>query len=436
MKQFFKRCTKKITGQSTSELKPQSPWRPLERIVQAKMPEFQKGTNVEIPMSNPDTAKPIMQRADKKEIPGILLKIISDVDEDRMRGKRLVAEAIKKNSNNPFLKDIMEEMENAESCPVSLMKTSTPGRGRPDGLEQVIETRDMSRAEILQLRNDFSQKGQTDGDFLFMLWSKGGESIRLSGNEVKQLNLQIDQPPVQEALSRLADMDKLEVRNLFEWVRRAWREGIPNMDLGFLEGRIRWNGPSEGIKLVKKLGVICYVYSDGEVPPLRSPLTAMLRRIILKGAPENHRIILSTALAGANTLWDVIEFLKQHRELQIENRMSFAATLSFVGKNESGSTPGQRRPGRGRPLPGGPNKFMFQNRGQPGGGRPTQEGNREHRWQNNPRQNTRNWGQGNQDWRKVRPGQPWQGQTMQNIRRTNANVGQRNFGRSAGRSYN
>ncbi|XP_071467816.1 uncharacterized protein [Marmota flaviventris] len=189
IKGFRQKCRIGELKLEQKELKSQSPWRGIERIVQAKMPEFQKGTTVEVTLSNPQTVQPIMERADKKEIPGILCKIIDDIDDDRLRGKRLVKEALKNGSNNPFLKDILDQLEAPDkaSMPVSVIKTSTPGRGRPDGLEQVIETRDLTRPEMVQLRQDFSQKGQTDGDFLFTIHSKGGESIRLADKAEKLL---------------------------------------------------------------------------------------------------------------------------------------------------------------------------------------------------------------------------------------------------------
>lgn len=65
------------------ELRPQALWRSCERVVQAKFPNDPKGTAVGVQLSNPDIVEPILARAGKKEVPGILCKVINDIEEDR-----------------------------------------------------------------------------------------------------------------------------------------------------------------------------------------------------------------------------------------------------------------------------------------------------------------------------------------------------------------
>lgn len=43
-----------------TELKPQSPWRKCEKIVQEKLPKYDKGSKVTIPLSNSDVVEPII----------------------------------------------------------------------------------------------------------------------------------------------------------------------------------------------------------------------------------------------------------------------------------------------------------------------------------------------------------------------------------------
>lgn len=414
IKRFRKKCRIGELKLEQKELKSQSPWRGIERIVQAKMPEFQKGTTVEVTLSNPQTVKPIMERADKKEIPGILCKIIDDIDDDRLRGKRLVKEALKNGSNNPFLKDILDQLEAPDkaSMPVSVIKTSTPGRGRPDGLEQVIETRDLTRPEMVQLRQDFSQKGQTDGDFLFTIHSKGGESIRLAGKEMQVVNIQIDNPSVADTLAKIIQEEPDRVRTLWDWIAIAWAEAIPHIDWGVFEGQVQWKNPSEGIKIVKKLAIFSKIYNQFQGSPLSAHLTAALRRIIIKGAPEQHRMMLATMLAGANTLWDVVEFLKQHRELQQEYKMSFQAAMSFQAKARDPVCFPTNGNGNIKCYQTNRNSQYFQTKNFCLGGPPGQR--------SLPR--NRNMLGNGKDWRKVRPGQAW---TQGNVAVNNRQIGSR-----------
>jgi hypothetical protein len=69
---------------------------------------------------------PIIARADKSEVPGILCKIIDDIDVDRYKGKQVATEFIQ-SSNNPFLQDIEKPQQ---SCPCTTRRmTYMPSKG-------------------------------------------------------------------------------------------------------------------------------------------------------------------------------------------------------------------------------------------------------------------------------------------------------------------
>jgi hypothetical protein len=58
------------------ELEPGSPWKLLEKAVQTKFKHgYEKGTDIQICLSNPHTVNPIIARADKSEVPAILCKL-------------------------------------------------------------------------------------------------------------------------------------------------------------------------------------------------------------------------------------------------------------------------------------------------------------------------------------------------------------------------
>ena len=167
------------------EPRPQSPWRQCEKIVQEKFPKYNKGTEINIPPSAPEVVQPILARATRKEIPALLCKVISDVDNDRLQGKRLaktVLEKVKVFTNNPFLKELEEQMsgswdQSLQSLPVSAERKTRPaGReGAERGIRR-IETRNMTRAELQQFRTDFAQKETKDVEYMLKLWNKGANS--------------------------------------------------------------------------------------------------------------------------------------------------------------------------------------------------------------------------------------------------------------------
>jgi hypothetical protein len=88
------------------ELEPGSHWKLLEKAIQTKFKRgYEKGTDIQIPLSNPHTVNPIIARAGKSEVLAILCKIIDDINVDRHKGKQLATKIIQ-SSNNPFLQDI------------------------------------------------------------------------------------------------------------------------------------------------------------------------------------------------------------------------------------------------------------------------------------------------------------------------------------------
>lgn len=313
------------------ELRPQALWRSCERVVQAKFPNYPKGTAVGVQLSNPDIVEPILARAGKKEVPGILCKVINDIEEDRQRGKRLVKEALLK-SGNPFLAKVYEEQleETSKAMPVTITKLSTPvsQRGRAEAGEKVVETRELTRAEISQIRGDFSQKQHSDVDYLDALWTKGATGLKLTAEEMKQINLTVEHPNLQEALRSVIELDEDETRSLFAWIARAWVQAFPYLDLASIEPQARWSDPVQGIRVIRKIGLLCKMYEDNpELHPLTIRLTPAMRNIIVRGAPESMRMFLAGSIAGMHDLQEVTDCLRQYRDLSNNPRAVFATQM-------------------------------------------------------------------------------------------------------------
>jgi hypothetical protein len=159
----------------------------LEKVVQTKSKHgYKKGTDIQIPISNPHTVNPIIAWADKSDVPAILCKMIDDIDVDRCKGKQLATEIIQ-SSNNPCLQDIEKPQQ---SCPCTTRRTTyTPSKGvhgdeqrsidDKEGLEghklesTIVKHRALTRPEIQQYRQEYSQKGEKDVTYLEWVWSSG-----------------------------------------------------------------------------------------------------------------------------------------------------------------------------------------------------------------------------------------------------------------------
>lgn len=232
MKRAFARLS---VREDWRELKPQSPWRNIEKVVQDKFPECRKGTKLNDLLIDPEKVQPLLETPHRKEVPAILCKVSDDVNNDRLKGKRLVREAIGK-SKNLFLQMALAEAyqdsgNNMAQCnPVTIIKISTPMRTPGEGVQiRDIETREYSRQELTSLRNDCAQNGLNDAKWLLKLWNKGMYGIRLSNQEMKNLNLSIDQPNVAEALQFYLETENT-VRTVFEWIAMAWIQAFPVLD--------------------------------------------------------------------------------------------------------------------------------------------------------------------------------------------------------------
>lgn len=284
----------KVTDTEPAGLKPQSPWRTCERIIQGKFPKYKKGTDVAVPLSNPETLEPILARADRKEIPGILCKVIDDIHSDRMKGKRLVKEAIQ-NAKNPALLEQLTKVAH----PVSVTKTSTPNRSWVG--QETVETRDLNRQEITQARADFSQGGRSDAEYMFHLYFNGGRHLHLTNQEMQAVALTLENPALHEALTVVLE-SVVGTYSVWSWVAMAWRYAFPFLDYSQFEGGTTWRNPEEGIKILKKLGVLQCIYDEHTDHPLKTPLTNSVRRLILKGA-RAHYNLYSRPLCQATRLY-------------------------------------------------------------------------------------------------------------------------------------
>jgi hypothetical protein len=91
--------------------------------------------------------------------------------------------------------------------------------------------------------------------------------------------------------------------------------------------------------------------------PLAVPLQPEMKNIIINGAPAHMRLSLTTSLAHAQTLQDVVDFLKEVRNLETSKVVSLTASIEAPTKTIKTPTKATKAPikvpteGKCWPLP-------------------------------------------------------------------------------------
>jgi hypothetical protein len=112
-------------------------------------------------------------------------------------------------------------------------------------------------------------------------------------------------------------------RTLFAWIIEAWRNTIPDMDMSSVEAEVVQWRIDEAIKLVRKVGILNKIYHPEIRTPLEAPVSRDMKKIIINGAPAHLKMTLTTALALAETLQDITDFIKEVRNLEKCKVLSF-----------------------------------------------------------------------------------------------------------------
>ena len=76
-----------VTGKEP-ETEVEQKWCDIAKITKDKI-GYMKPTDIKMELTDPQLLNPILDRAPKKEVPAILVKIIQDIDKGRLMGKRL-----------------------------------------------------------------------------------------------------------------------------------------------------------------------------------------------------------------------------------------------------------------------------------------------------------------------------------------------------------
>lgn len=301
-------------------------------------------TDVKIDLNSPEIVKPLVEKAPKKEIPALLMKTVQDIDKDRLMGKRLAMNIVRKQRDliNPEPSPTLSfpVITTTKKTPlirraVQSLNPFTPTRpeqpqGHIPGVE-ISESRPFNPQELSDIRRDYAQNGQKDAQFMVRLWEKGADTIMLHEQEMRRVKGIIENPSIYEALEHCLDTSKGDTYPLMDWITAAWRLAFPTLDLTQFETAGKWNTYAEAIAICRKLGILWFIYNQAATPQA-SPMLPAFKKIIIKGAPPHLRMSLTGSIQGCNTVADTIQFFKSFRELEAEWVVSFNATAKPIKK--------------------------------------------------------------------------------------------------------
>jgi hypothetical protein len=113
---------------------------------------------------------------------------------------------------------------------------------------------------------------------------------------------------------------------------------------------VSWKNLDDAIKLARKLGILYKIYHNEYLMQLAAPLQPEMKRIIINGTPAHMKLSLTTSLAHAQTLQDVVDFLKEVRNLETSKVVSPTASTEAPTKATKAPT---KAPTEGKrwPLP-------------------------------------------------------------------------------------
>jgi hypothetical protein len=139
---------------------------------------------------------------------------------------------------------------------------------------------------------------------------------------MKQLSRIIENAHIYEGLLAAMEVCPKAVMSLFRWLSEAWHVAIKDLDFSALEVDVSWKNLDDAIKLTRKLGILYKIYHNEYMTLLVAPLQPEMKKIIINGAPAYLRLSLTTFLAHAQTLQDIVDFLKEVRNLETSNVVS------------------------------------------------------------------------------------------------------------------
>ncbi|XP_059101848.1 uncharacterized protein LOC131895456 [Peromyscus eremicus] len=297
-----------------------------------------KSVNVTNTLTNPDVVEQELEGCSKAQTTALLMKTVQDIDKDRLMGKRLALNIVRKEQERSATPG-WNGRNTVPSFPVSTQSKRTPIRSTISALNpfstgggsnhpkfemgtKFEEIRPYTPQEISELRKDYAQNGQKDAEYMCRLWEKGADTVMLTDLEMRKIRNIVENPSVSEALEHVIETSKGDTHPLLDWITAAWRFAFPTLDLTQFESAAQWTTYAQAIKQCRKLGILYFIYN--QVPtPQAAPFTPQFKKIIIKGAPAHLKMSLAGPLQACQTISDAMEFFKSYREMDIDKVVSF-----------------------------------------------------------------------------------------------------------------
>lgn len=334
IRKFKKAKVSPVTGQVPTE--GEEKWFETAQAVKGRL--GMAPVDINFDLMDPDVIKPLVETAPKKQVPALLMKTVQDLDKDRLMGKRLAMNIVRKQRE---LATPPDPTFVTPSLPVETVTKKTPLRnltqrinpfrsGGPSSSSatpqtpgtEIVEYRLYTPQELADLRRDYAQNGEKDAQYIARLWEKGADTVTLLEREMRKIKGIIENPSIYDALEHVLDAARGDTHSLLDWITAAWRLAFPTLDLTQFEAAATWNTYQDAIGILRKLGILWFIYN--QVPtPLASPLQPEFKKIIVKGAPPHLKMSLVGSLQGCRTIDEAVQFFKGFRELEQDKVISF-----------------------------------------------------------------------------------------------------------------
>nr|XP_045010332.1 THUMP domain-containing protein 1-like [Jaculus jaculus] len=105
--------------------------------------------NIDLDLINPERVKPFVESVSKKQVPAVLMKTVQDLDKDRLMGKRLAMNIVKKQMDliNPSEPGRRGTWRVASTVASPAQRAPQPGGGKRKGKAQYVQAKRARRGD-------------------------------------------------------------------------------------------------------------------------------------------------------------------------------------------------------------------------------------------------------------------------------------------------
>lgn len=154
-----------------------------------------------------------------------------------------------------------------------------------------------------ELRGLMNKGDKADVDWLVNMYDKGGETLLVSSEELKQVLDTIQAPKLRRELEILENSPAV-VKSIWRWISEAWMKAFPHVDFSASQFTKPWHTLAQLQTQLRKLTLLNGIYYPLENPWEVGNVEGIVRCLI-KNAPEGYKIQMQNLLAGSKSSGEI-----------------------------------------------------------------------------------------------------------------------------------